>query len=1240
MKNRNFTHLLILFCLFITIIGNTQTLATEQVKGNMLSQLVAKNKTAFNSANAINPLSRQVNSSVNAIDLMTRQINPQDKIKQKVGDVTLLTLDKGLIKTLYQQKPNVLILKIPYKNQEKHITLVKQEVTTSDFTVLDAKTNNSLIANQGVHYRGIVGDDDKSLAAFSFFENTMMGMFSAQDVGDVNIGRLTETNDDTDYVAYGTNDVDFAPSFNCDVKDDLNRINDIKNSNAVAANQMVSGCVRLSLDIGNDLYIYNGKSVQNTINHMTGIMNVVAALYQNEQISIKVSQMFIWRTPDTFSPFGQIRLNEFRLFRTVFNGDLALLVKVGNNGIAYRDVICSNNNYGYCGIDPAFYAQLPNYSYTIFVLSHEIGHNLGSPHTHSCTWPGGPIDGCQPVEDGSCPRNTTNFTHTVMSGCYNTATHNGFGPLPGNLIRNKVQNAACLSSSCTVPGCTPPSNFTLSSFPSTTSATFTWSTSSGNTSITLQYRKSGTTDAWTTVNNAVSLYTINNLIPTSNYEVQIQALCGATNSDFLPAIVFKPSAHFCFEPTNLSVVSDYQSATLSWTENASAIYWEIKYGPSGFNPATSGTSINFINTNPYTLTNLTPNTVYDWYVRSSCEETNQNTPYSIKNTFLTCQNVACVTTCSPPTNLILTGKRDNQSVILNWIASSNNTDFVLRYRVNGSGAAWTNIDYSGSNVLLDGLEAATTYEVQVSAKCFNLNSTFTPSLVFTTTGCSYVPIDLMSTPSNTSAVLEWYQQGSISSWQIKYGPSGFNPNVSGILVTATSNPYTLSNLNLNTTYDWYIRSVCANGFSNYSAVNTFTTPTSTSYCEAEYFVPCGNITTPDGVTTPLNIDRFWLRKDSDYSDVLDNPNSGCLGSTSDHTTIIGNVVRGETYRFDVFFGKNFNGGYYPAYIGIWVDFNGDDDFDDSNETLFLDPDSFTEDGTFDIPTNISNGNKRLRVRRSNVPLTMPNPSCAGITFGEAEDYTLNITSNSNTNIKIAAKVFLEGAYNLASGWMRDDLRANNKLPTSQPFSTLTFSGTIAINSSSPSTHSGSETINAGVLSVTGSNAIVDWVLVELRNSDNASIIVSSRAALLQRDGDVVDMDGVSPISFVGVPIANYHIAIRHRIHLPIRTVSPIVFTTASYTTPINIDFTNASNALALKMKQMTNGKYALFGGDVDRTSTNISTDISQIRGMLDTSLSDFDYLTRSFDVDMNGVINADDIIICRRNLNKFVRLNQ
>jgi uncharacterized protein (TIGR02145 family) len=85
-------------------------------------------------------------------------------------------------------------------------------------------------------------------------------------------------------------------------------------------------------------------------------------------------------------------------------------------------------------------------------LAHEIGHNLGSPHTHACRWNGNntSIDNCYKPE-GGCRLGPTPKKDggTIMSYCHlkptvGTLLSNGFGVQPGNLIRNTVSRAKCV----------------------------------------------------------------------------------------------------------------------------------------------------------------------------------------------------------------------------------------------------------------------------------------------------------------------------------------------------------------------------------------------------------------------------------------------------------------------------------------------------------------------------------------------------------------------------------------------------------------------------------------------------------------------------------------------------------------------------------------------------------------------------------------------------------------------------
>ncbi|WP_298515720.1 leucine-rich repeat domain-containing protein [uncultured Kordia sp.] len=118
---------------------------------------------------------------------------------------------------------------------------------------------------------------------------------------------------------------------------------------------------------------------------------------------------------------------------------------------------------------------------------------------------------------------------------------------------------------------------------------------------------------------------------------------------------------------------------------------------------------------------------------------------------------------------------------------------------------------------------------------------------------------------------------------------------------------------------------------------------------------------------------------------------------------------------------------------------------------------------------------------------------------------------------ILLKVYLQGASlnpnTNEETLMRDDLRIANLIPTTSPYADAA-------------------TVNTTVFDVTGEDAIVDWVFIELRDADNNTNVLESASALLQRDGDIVNTDGVSPFTFTS-QLDDYFIAIKHRNHLGI-----------------------------------------------------------------------------------------------------------
>ena len=94
-------------------------------------------------------------------------------------------------------------------------------------------------------------------------------------------------------------------------------------------------------------------------------------------------------------------------------------------GIAYLDAVCSNG-YAVSAIDGIYTYPTVTSTWDVEVITHEIGHNLGSPHTHSCTWvtegrwPAGTLDSCVAPE-GTCATYSNHLPPdkgTIMSYCH------------------------------------------------------------------------------------------------------------------------------------------------------------------------------------------------------------------------------------------------------------------------------------------------------------------------------------------------------------------------------------------------------------------------------------------------------------------------------------------------------------------------------------------------------------------------------------------------------------------------------------------------------------------------------------------------------------------------------------------------------------------------------------------------------------------------------------------------------
>ena len=76
----------------------------------------------------------------------------------------------------------------------------------------------------------------------------------------------------------------------------------------------------------------------------------------------------------------------------------------------------------------------------------------------------------------------------------------------------------------------------------------------------------------------------------------------------------------------------------------------------------------------------------------------------------------------------------------------------------------------------------------------------------------------------TTADFAWTQNGLVQEWEVEYGLSGFTLGTGTNTAAITARPLSVTGLTPNSTYDWYVRSICAPGDTSIWVLKTFDTP--------------------------------------------------------------------------------------------------------------------------------------------------------------------------------------------------------------------------------------------------------------------------------------------------------------------------------------------------------------------------------------------------------------------------------
>ena len=149
---------------------------------------------------------------------------------------------------------------------------------------------------------------------------------------------------------------------------------------------------------------------------------------------------------------------------------------------------------------------------------------------------------------------------------------------------------------------------------------------------------------------------------------------------------------------------------------------------------------------------------------------------------------------------------------------------------------------------------------------------------------------------------------------------------------------------------------------------------------------------------------------------------------------------------------------------------------------------------------------------------------------------------------------------LVSTTMTTTLNTLNLIPKNQPYNVAPFN------------YAGTEQVTTVPASAT------DWVLVELRDPSTPGTILATKAGFMLNTGLIVSTDGATPLMFTGLDAGNYHIAVRHRNHLGIRTAATqglIYETINTYDFTTGAGQANGTNAMI-----NVGTVYAMWAGDV------------------------------------------------------------
>ena len=250
-------------------------------------------------------------------------------------------------------------------------------------------------------------------------------------------------------------------------------------------------------------------------------------------------------------------------------------------------------------------------------------------------------------------------------------------------------------------------------------------------------------------NGGFGTYTIQLPQPSSTYQIMFLGAglnAGGIYLDNINVLNFVPEPE-CELPTDLVVTNMTQtSATATWSAGGAETSWKLQCKLA---TSTSWGNEITVNDNPiYQIQGLTPNAFYHVRVKAVCAD-DLESEWTEAASFTTFEELQ---SCDKPTNIQSTTSSDH-SITIVWTDNAGANKWNVRWKAENETAYTTQEVVGEPTYVIEGLQEATTYQIQVQAVCDNTTSDWS-DMISESTGINNIVNSVALYPNPASDYVE------------------------------------------------------------------------------------------------------------------------------------------------------------------------------------------------------------------------------------------------------------------------------------------------------------------------------------------------------------------------------------------------------------------------------------------------------------------------------------------------------